>query len=68
MGAYSRSEQGRRRLYPDSGSALDKARFGRIVTRSCHFPAFDACWINHSETPDPLAVAQCPVVPVPFRE
>ncbi len=49
-------------------SALDKARFGRIVIRTCYCSVFDECWISHSETPDPVGVAQCPVVPVPFRE
>ena len=49
-------------------SALDKARFGRIVIRACYCSVFDECWISHSETPDPARVAQCPSVPVPFRE
>ncbi len=49
-------------------SALDKARFGRIVIRACYCSVFDECWISHSETPDPVAVAECPVLPVPFRE
>jgi hypothetical protein len=49
-------------------SALDKARFGRIVIRTCYCSVFDECWISHSETPDPLGVAACPALPVPFRE
>lgn len=49
-------------------SALDKARFGRIEIRACYCSVFDECWISHSESPDPVAVAQCPVVPVPFGE
>ena len=49
-------------------SELDKARFGRIAIRACYCSVFDECWISHSETPDPVAVAECPVVPVPFRE
>lgn len=49
-------------------SALDKARFGRIEIRACYCSVFDECWISHSESPDPVVVAQCPVVPVPFGE
>lgn len=49
-------------------SALDTARFGRIEIRACYCSVFDECWISHSESPDPVAVAQCPVVPVPFGE
>lgn len=49
-------------------SALDKARFGRIVIRTCYCSVFDECWISHSETPDPTPSATCPHIPVPFRE
>ena len=49
-------------------SALDKARFGRIVIRTCYCSVFDECWISHSETPDTLRVDQCPTLAVPFRE
>lgn len=49
-------------------SALDKARFGRIEIRACYCSVFDECWISRSETPDPLPVAQCPALPVPFHE
>lgn len=49
-------------------SALDKARFGRIVIRTCYCSVFDECWISHSEMPDPVPMAACPPIPVPFRE
>jgi len=49
-------------------SALDKARFGRIVIRACYCSVFDECWISHSESPDPVSMAACPQIPVPFRE
>ena len=49
-------------------SALDKARFGRIVIRTCYCSVFDECWISHSEAPDPVSMAACPHIPVPFRE
>lgn len=49
-------------------SSLDKARFGRMVIRTCYCSVFDECWISHSEQPDPQRVEQCPAVPVPFGE
>lgn len=49
-------------------SALDKARFGRVVVRVCFCSVFDECWLNRSDATDAQPVDACPAVATPYYE
>ena len=49
-------------------SALDKARFGRVVVRACFCSVFDECWINRSDATDAEPVEACLTVATPYYE
>lgn len=49
-------------------SALNEARFGRLLMRACFCSVFDECWISRSDQADATPVDRCPVVDVPFGE
>lgn len=49
-------------------SALDAARFDRIVVELCFCSVFEECWINRSNQRDATPVAGCPLIETRYLE